>query len=101
MSDKKRERPGGSSGYFQVVDGLKAALPGISRLLMVGDASGASMNLKQRGPMDWICVVKRENSQGDPEVLFGIGVGPVEALGYADGQVQAGKWREDRPWQPG
>lgn len=98
MTEDKGSRRSDASGYYRVADGFRAALPGIARLLMVGDATGSALQLKQRGPMDWICVVKRVNFEGESQVLFGMGVGPIEALGYADGQVQAGKWREDKPW---
>lgn len=79
-------------------EGFTKGLPGLGRLMMVGPSEGLSVQVKQRSEYDWIVVVKQAVSAEGPLVLFGVGHGPVEALLHADGQVQAGRWREDKPW---
>lgn len=91
-------RSGKYSDYFRVSDGLREITPGIARLLLVDGQGGTEVRLKRRGQFDWLCLVKRETDEGGRQIVFGMGVGPIEALTYADGLVQAGRWRVDKPW---
>lgn len=85
--------------YHKAVDGLRSGFIGLARLLMVEASTGIVLSVKQRGEYDWLALAKREHKENGPQVCFGFGVGPIEALCHLDGQVQSGSWRVDKPWQ--
>lgn len=99
MPAKKDRNNGRTVKFEQLYEGLANSMPGLGRLLLVGPTTELSIQVKQRAEYDWLVVVKMAKGGEGPVVLFGVGVGPVEAMLHADGQVQAGRWREDKPWE--
>lgn len=57
------------------------------------------LRIKQRGEDDWLCVLRRYGDDGAPQVLFATGTDWLTCLWAADKLVQAGKWRDDKPWK--
>lgn len=76
---------------------LKRRLPGLWKLCRDDGQPALAVSLRRRGAGDWLAVVTREGDDGGPEVLFASGSDWVECLRAADGQVQAGRWRPDKP----
>lgn len=61
------------------------------------------LRVYQRGENDCLGVLKRYNSDGKPEVLFGNGQDFVAALLALEGSYTAARWREEKPapWEKG
>lgn len=76
---------------------LRRRLPGVWRLCKDDGQPVKAISLRRRGANDWLAVVTREGEDSGPEVLFASGTDWVECLRAADGLVQAGKWRADKP----
>lgn len=98
MSSNQVNGKNGGARFRKGYDAIKGGFPAIGRLLLVGPSQGVHLVIKQRGEYDWIAVGKRQVSSEGPQVAFGFGVGPIEALCHLDGQVNAGRWREDKPF---
>ena len=91
--------PRGREKFNKVEDGLRAIGVGLAKLLLVEPATGIEVRIKQRGEYDWLVIAKKTPPRGEPKIIFGFGTGPIEALLGAEGQIQSGKWRMDRPYK--
>lgn len=58
------------------------------------------LRFKHRGGGDWLVIAKRYDGDGKPEVLFSQAYDFVGALIAVSRGLAAGKWREDRPYEP-
>lgn len=76
-------------------------LPGVVTMACRHSGSFIEVRIKQRGPDDWLAIAKRDGDDGAPEVLFAFGIDFIGCVLSLDRMVQAGRWREDRPWVNG
>lgn len=58
------------------------------------------LRLKARDDGTTLAIAKGFGPDGGPLVCFGSGYGLVGALIAVDATIQAGRWRDDPPWQP-
>jgi hypothetical protein len=83
---------------YDLIGGLEAAAPAVTRLLLKDAADFDRLSIRQRGDNDWIAVLKAFDADGSPVVCFGMGYDFISCLLGLQGSVAGGKWRPDKPW---
>ncbi len=78
---------------------MGACLPQFRNILLEENVDFVSFCVRQRGEMDFVAVLKRVGSDGQPEVCFSTGYDYVGTLLALEGTLSAGRWREDRPYE--
>jgi hypothetical protein len=86
--------------YVVLEQGMFGPLPQLHAVLVRNDEDAVSLQVKHRGPGDWLAVLRRLGSEGQPQVAFGSGYDFVGALLGLDAALASNRWREDKPWQP-
>ena len=86
--------------HMRLYRALHGDLPQITALVMRDPELFDRLTVRQRGPNDVVCVLKRFADGPHGEVCFGTGSDFLGALLGLEGALSAGRWREDKPWVP-
>ena len=89
-----------SNAYVDLEQAVFTKLPQLHSVLVRNDGDAVGLQLKHRGPSDWIAVLRRDGHAGGPEVAFGTGFDVIGCLLGLEGALAADRWREDKPWTP-
>ena len=88
-------------GVYKLIDGFEVAIPDVGSLLLRNAEDFERILIRNRGDGDWIGVLKAFSGDGTPIVCFGTGYDAITCLLSLNTSVRKGKWREDKPWEPG
>lgn len=95
---RKEPEAGGTTPFHDITLALVRCAPQLYSLVGRDPVDFLSLTLRQRGPSDFVCVLKRVGADGAPEVCFSNGFDFVSALLALEGTVAANRWRVDVPY---